>query len=194
MNRKALGGAALVLAGGFIARETLVWGFNKALDAASAGFRSGANFASFSWLNATALVLMILGMALVLWPRPKPSTTKRSDYSFLYDGAGRIVRRVRSHRSAKWFHRDGLEPVSDIASSGLALLLTYEKAGFYVPDLDHEYAEQVAVGLEAYFSTLIPLMGQGHVMEAMTVSEVASEDAQRAASSHDPRYWFHGTY
>ncbi|WP_231420786.1 hypothetical protein [Sphingomonas sp. Leaf205] len=194
MNRKALGGAALVLAGGFIGRETLVWIFNKTLDAASAGVRGGLGFAGLSWLNAAAFVLIIVGMALVLWPRSRPPITKANDHRVLYDGAARIVRRVRSHRSAKWFQRDDLEPVSDIARAGFALLLTYEKAGFKVPDLEHEYAEQVAVGLEAYFSTLMPLLAQGHDMEALSVSGEASGQAQGAASSFDVRYWFHGTY
>jgi hypothetical protein len=192
MNRKAVGGAALVVAGGFLGRETLVWGFNRLLDVLSAGVRGGVGFASLSWQNGTAISLVVIGMVLVLWPRPKPVATRAKSYTHLYEGAKGIIRRVRAHRGARYFMRDRLEPISDIVRAGDAVLLSFAKAGFHVPTLDAPHEEQIAVGQEAYFACLIQLIGRGHFDEAILTAATASEEAMLAASSMHPRDWFTG--
>jgi len=84
--------------------------------------------------------------------------------------------------------------VSDIGLAGYAILITFEKAGFHVPDFNNDYAEQVAVGLEAYMSALYPVLAQGHWQEAIELSESASEQAVEVAKSFDVQHWFHSGY
>lgn len=191
VNRIALGGGALLIAGAFLGREALVWAFNKALDAASAGVRSGISFATFSWQNGAAFTLVVAGLTLVLWPKPKKPTPVSEHYDHLWSGAASIINRVRAHRSAKWFERDRLEPTTDIARAGLAVLLTFQKAGFEVPRLQCQYAEQVAVGLEAYFAALIQMLRQGHYTEAKASSQSASEHAMQVGQRFNTQEWFY---
>ena len=194
MNRKTLGGAALVIAGGFIGRETLIWAFNRLLDAATSGIRGGVSFASLTWQNGVASVLIVGGLVLVLWPKPKPMAVMAQSYAPLYQGARNIIRRVRAHRNSRYFMRDDLEPVSDIVRAGDAIMLSFAKAGFHVPTLDVPYNEQVAVGQETYFAGLIQLLGRGHIDEAVLASSAASEEAVQAAAMMNPHAWFSAGY
>lgn len=192
MNRKTLGGAALVVAGGFLGRETLVWIFNKALDAVSSGVKNGVSFAGLSWQNSVAFCLIAIGLTLALWPKTKAQGETEERHDNLLDGAVAIINRVRQHRSAKWFNRDRLEPTGDIARAGMSLLLTYEKAGFHVPNFPQGlYAENVAVGLESYFSGLVQLISQGHISEAKGWSQSASSSAEAAARNLNVQEWFY---
>lgn len=197
LNRKRIAGAALLTAGAFLAREALVWAYNKTLDAAGAGIQGGLDFASASWLNAGAFLLIGVGVILLLWPnKPKEEGSRKEhdDLSALKRGAVSVIRRVRGHRSTRWYSRDRLEPVADIARSGLAVLVSFDKNGFKVPHLEVTYAEQVAIGLEAYFSILLPLLANGHPHEAILASDSASQEAEQAASAFDARGWFHSTF
>ncbi|MGL5837026.1 MAG: hypothetical protein ACRCY3_00830 [Sphingorhabdus sp.] len=192
MNRKTWGGAALILAGGFLGRETLVWAFNKILDAASSGVKDGVNFVTISWQNGVAVGLIAVGLILVLWPKPKAFAPPPKSYGHLFSGAVQIIERVRDHRAARWHERDRLEPTGDIARAGMSLLLTFEKEGFTVPRFgEGQYAENVAVGLESYFAALVQLISQGHIEEAKSFSVAASERAVQAARSLNVQEWFH---
>lgn len=190
LKQTTLGGGALLIAGAFLGRETLVWGFNKALDAASVGITSGISFISLSWQNGAALALISVGLILVVWPKPKKPVLVPESYEHLLSGAASIINRVRAHRSAKWFERDRLEPTTDIARAGIAVLMTFQKAGFEVPRLQFQYAEQVSVGLEAYFAALIQMLAQGHYAEAKASSHAASQHAVTVAQNLNLNEWF----
>jgi hypothetical protein len=190
VNRKTLGGAALLAAAVFLGREAVVWAFNRVLDALSSGVRGRVNFAALSWQNSLAVALAFAGLILVLWPKPKPAAVKAQSYRHLYDGARNVIQRVRAHRASRYFMRDRLEPVSDIVRAGDAILLSFAKAGFHVPEFDVPYNEQIAIGQEAYFASLIQLLGRGHIDEAKMASVPASQAAARAALLMNPQEWF----
>ena len=193
MNRIRLGGALLLGAAAFLGREALIWAFNKTLDAASSTVRGGIHFFSLSWQNGAAALLALCGLVLIAWPRKKALVVSpEDDLSGLWISAENIIRRVRSHRSTRWYARDRLEPSSDIARDGAALLVTFEKAGFKVPVFHGGYAEQVAVGLEAYFSSLVPLMRQQHIAEAKNLAPGAAQRAVSMAKTFKPESeWFY---
>lgn len=190
MNRKTLGGATLVISGGFLLRESLVWAFNRGLDALTSGVRGGVSFVSLSWQNGLAAALIIVGMTLVVWPKKISAVAKAERYDHLYHGARSIIRRVRAHRNSRYFNRDHLEPVSDIVRAGDAILLSFAKAGFHVPRLDVQYYEQAAVGQEAYFASLVQLLGRGHIDEARLAAPTASEQAALEAARLNIQHWF----
>lgn len=192
MNRVRVGGALLLGAAAFFGRETVIWTFNKTLDAASSGVRGGFHFVSLSWQNGAAAVLALSGVILIAWPRKKvPVVSPEDELSGLWISAENIIQRVRNHRSTRWYARDRLEPLSDIARDGIALLVSFEKAGFQVPVFHGGYAEQVAVGLEAYFSSLVPFMRQQHISEARALAPDAAQRAVSTANTFKPESeWF----
>ena len=71
------------------------------------------------------------------------------------------------------------------------MLLSFKGAGLSVPNFQVTYAEQVCVGLEAYFSALIPFMRDGHVSQVDTMADSAAHRAEGVAVSFDPKRWFH---
>jgi hypothetical protein len=203
MSRKTAGGAALIIAGGFLGRETLVWAFNKTLDAASSGIQNGIDFAALSWQNSAALALIVIGFSLVVWPKGKTTTGTNTEtgsepkisYARLLNSANSIVHRVRDHRSTNALWRDKLEPPGDIARAGMSVLLSFQKAGFTVPNFSNQqYSENVAIGLEAYFSAILQLIADGHIDEAKQVAIGASSRAEQLASAFNGQSWFHSEW
>ena len=191
--KRVSGGALLILAGLFLGREFLVWIVNRALDT----LRAGIKFTSLSWLNGVALILVIIGGSLALWPSKKrhsASRTTQTPATSLANAAASIIRRVRASRSVRWHARDRIEPIDDIARASLSTLLTFEKAGFHVPDLNFEFSEQIAVGASNYFEILLDLLRHGHFEEALTLAPSACKQAESEANTFEPRSWFYNIY
>ena len=188
MTLKKWGGAALVVAGGFFGREGLIWAYGKALDGLNVSVHSGIKFASLSWQNGVAIGLVVVGLALLLWPTSKRSASGyvkvSENTSYLYMRAVNMIDRIRHQRSAKWYERDSLEPLTDVARAGMSLLLLFRKAGFVVPHFQTSSAERVACGLEKYFELLVSLMSDGHTKEAKALSQEASEQAKSSANGY----------
>lgn len=66
MDKGKLGGGAfLLIAGGWIAREFLSWSFNKLLDALATGRGGALTWATFPWENLIGLILMGLGLYFI---------------------------------------------------------------------------------------------------------------------------------
>lgn len=196
MDRKAWGGVALLSVGLFLGREFIVWLFNKLLDAGNSAIQSGVSFASFSWQNTAAIVLTVVGLGFVLWPHPKATKAAAGpNYAGLARSSAYVLARIRSHRSARYFNRDRLEPITDLSSAGVAVLLSFEKAGFSVPDFPATfYAEQVCRGIEHYLATLIPLLTQGHFEQAKECSLAISNVSVNIARDSAEQNWFTQTY
>jgi hypothetical protein len=75
--------------------------------------------------------------------------------------------------------------------AGLSLLLTFEKQGFSAPNFGRElFAENVAVGLESYFSSLGQLISDNHVAEAKLYSIEVSKRAEEIAKNFEVHNWF----
>lgn len=196
MNRKAWGGVALLSVGLFLGREFIVWLFNKLLDAGTSAIQSGVSFAAFSWQNTAAIVLAVVGLGLVLWPHPKPAKVATGpNYTNLIRSGHSLLLRIRSHRSARYYHRDRLEPITDLSIAGFAVLLSFEKAAFAVPAFSSDlYADQVCRGLEHYLATMIPLLSQGHAEQAKEGSQDVSNMAETVARSSNHEQWFTNKY
>lgn len=190
VKKRRISGAVILVAAAFLAREALVWLYNQFLDAVSAGVRGGVQLPALEWQEAAALVLVIVGAGLLLWPANNLHEPKRDPLSGLAYRADDIIHRARYHRAAQWFERDRLEPVGDIARDGLALLVSFNKAGCRVPEFGVKSPEQLVVGLEAYFLTLLPLIKNDHYAEARAASKTASEHAVTIASQMTREQWF----
>jgi hypothetical protein len=70
-QRRSAGGA-LALAGGIFGKETLVWGWNKTLDALAATVPTGAGTMTFPWMDAAGLTLLATGLGLFVSSYRKP--------------------------------------------------------------------------------------------------------------------------
>lgn len=190
MRKKVLGGVTLFTAGAFFAREFLVWAYGKALEGLFTSTGSFYSFLTDSWQNAFGIALMLVGLTLTFFPRRQSPDVSLDPSIHMHASAVAIIERVRAHRSSPWFRQQNLEPIEDIARAGLAVLVSFQKTGFAVPRFDCPYFEQVAIGLERYFSVLLPLMSQGHLEEAKLASTPAAEQATEVANHFKPQLWF----
>lgn len=190
IDRQTLGGLSLFAAGLFFLREAIIWLFGRALDALAVGF----HLATLSWSNVAATLLMATGVTLVFWPRRASKAIASSEavptYSHLIGPATNVVRRIRAQRSARYFSRDRLEPLNDVIQTGLAVLISFEKAGFAIPDLDFEHSEQMAIGLDAFLSPVIQLLNLGHIDEAKALSPELSSSSMDTGRQFNTQLWF----
>jgi hypothetical protein len=93
MKRRTVGGSALVIAGGFFGRETLIWVYNKILDVASSTLKDDVTFMALSWQDGVAAVLIAFGLILVVWQNPKSDAPRRNNHLILANDAAQIIKR-----------------------------------------------------------------------------------------------------
>lgn len=190
-NKKLAGGvfitASLILFG----KETLLWAWNKALDTASTGV-DGVTLTAIPWQNLIASLMALTGFLLLFWPSKKVAKPSRSSLMYsLYESADCYVTKVRYDRQLDWFESDSAENREDLAREGISLALQFQNSGIQAPNFNETSAAKICVGLELYFSALIPFMRDGHVtqVDGMAASEAAR--AMDVCKSFDPRKWFH---
>ena len=148
--------------------------------------------AAFPWQNAIATVMALVGGYLAFWPTKKPIKRSRSsEFYGLYVLADHWVEKVRDDRSMDWYEREkfGTENLIDLARDGISLALTFQKAGINAPNFQNPSAEKVCVGLEHYFSAMIPFMRDGHVAQVEGMAVAQAKCALEVGETFDPRRW-----
>lgn len=192
-NQKLAGGTILIGSLVLFGKETLAWAWAKILDAASTG-AANVTMTAIPWQNLIASLMGVTGLALLFWPARKVNKPSRSSQLYdLYQIADYWVSRVRDDRSVKWFERDraGLENTVDMARDGISLALTFKKAGISAPNFETTSAEKICIGLEHYFSQLIPFMRDGHVEQVEKMALHTAERAIVVATNFEPSKWHH---
>lgn len=192
MNKKIWAGFSFLAAGLFLAREFFVWLFNKALDNITSSF--GQVIYHLSLQTLISLFLIIAGVILIFLSNSKSKINNYTVYNELLLLSVNIVIRIRKHRSAKWHSRNALEPLSDITRSGASALLSFQKAGFTIPVMEVDNAEQAAFGMEIYLSTLAQLLKDKHYVEAKEIAPELSSRSESLAKLFNVQDWHQNTY
>jgi hypothetical protein len=73
---------------------------------------------------------------------------------------------------------------------GAALLMSFQKNGFSVPNYQTTEAERVAIGMEHYFQVIAPMLRAGHIDEAKALSVSLAQEADRRSASYQPNDWW----
>ncbi|WP_417323161.1 hypothetical protein [Erythrobacter aureus] len=93
-----------------------------------------------------------------------------------------ILRRLQAHQGTRAWIQNERDPLADVVRDGASLLLTFEKAGFHVPDFfSLDLVHQRAACLHAYLDVVMPLLRDGHGQEARKLAFDASRNAEKAA-------------
>ncbi|MEP6786734.1 MAG: hypothetical protein ABI898_13500 [Sphingomonadales bacterium] len=190
--------AAFGTAFGVIFREALGWLVGKVLDRLPLP-RSAANAVNWDaipWLNMLAFALLALGVYL-FWrggrmqsaKSGKPRTREELLRSLYHQGSN-IVDRVRHYRRQRWLGGDNGNEIIDTAKDGISLLLTYAKEGLVVPEFTSQDAAEICIGLDMYFSTIGPLMRDGHLPQIQASMGTIAKNAENAALSFNPGDWY----
>jgi hypothetical protein len=189
-NKKLAGGAFIVTSFILFGKETLLWAWNKALDTVSTG-AGDMSLTAIPWQNLVASLFGLAGMGLLFWPAKKVKKQSRRSLMYdLYQNADYFVSRVRHDRQLSWFERDRGENRIDLARDGISLALQFQNSGIAAPNLDERSAEKICIGLEHYFSALIPFMRDGHVTQVDNMAATQAERATAVCKSFDPARWF----
>jgi hypothetical protein len=194
-NKRKLAGGTFVVGGLILfGKETLLWVWNKVLDAFSTGLpEGGVSVAALPWQHILASILTLSGLSLLFWPSGKKE--RANPYSELWIRADNVVARIRHQRNeGRWIRLAGGEPVTDVARDGISTLLLFAKQGLATPVFQTTSAERVAVGLEHYFSTMIPLLRDGHIETATACAAEVSKVAEGAAASFKLEKWSNDPY
>jgi hypothetical protein len=189
-NKKLAGGAFIVTSFILFGKETLLWVWNKSLDTVSTG-AVDMSLTAIPWQNLIASFFGLAGIGLLFWPNKKITKPSRRSLMYnLYQSADNFVSRVRHNRQLSWFERDRGENRVDLARDGISLALQFQNSGIPAPNLDERSAEKICVGLEHYFSALIPFMRDGHVAQVDSMAAIQVERASTACKSFEPARWF----
>lgn len=187
-------GGVFIAAGLLLANETVAWIWNKALD-----WLRG-NWATLPWFQILGMLILVSGLALVLWPRPKvptpaPPPSRAARVWQVFQKGNRLADVITKDRKLAYYMRDDARDPDVLAANAASLSLSLEKEGFpALPTPTDLPAYSYLVGVEAYFSTLFPLVRDGHIEEAEeTAAElVASLGPQmRAFNTYN---WFINRY
>jgi hypothetical protein len=192
-NNKLAGGAILIGSLVLFGKETVAWGWSKILDSISNGAASMA-ITAIPWQNLIASLMGVTGLALLFWPTSKVKKPSRAGQLYnLYQSADYWVSRVRYDRDLEWFERDrtGVENRVDLARDGVSLALTFLKNGIPAPNFETTSAEKICVGLEHYFSQMMPFMRDKHVAQVEAMAAATAERAIVVATTFSPEKWFH---
>ena len=190
-NGKLAGGtfiaASLILFG----KETLLWAWNRILDIVSKGASADMSLAAVPWQNLIASLMGLAGLSLLFWPTKKAAKPSRATQLYrLYQRADHFVSRVRHDRRLSWYERDGSENRGDLARDGISLLLSFQSAGLPTPEMQTQSAEKICVGLETYFSQLMPFMRDGQLGQIDAMVSGAAKHGDSTAEAFDARTWF----
>ncbi|AJA08490.1 hypothetical protein SKP52_07855 [Sphingopyxis fribergensis] len=184
----------LVAAGLFLANETAAWVLNNALD----WLRQ--NWALIPWMQIVGLVALASGVLVVVWPRkktppPPPPPTRSARIRAAFNQGKAIADAVSKDRRLKSFMLDYARDLTVLAANADSVFLTLEKEGFPVlrcPDVLN--AENYLVGVQGYFSTLYPLIRDGHFDEAEGLASDVAAGLVEQMRSFNPRNWLYSPH
>lgn len=189
-NKKLAGGAFIIGSIILFGKETFAWGWGKLLDALSNG-ATGVTLTAIPWQNLIGSLMGIAGLILLFWSLQKSKTPSRAQQLYrLYERADYFVSRVRHDRRLAWYQRDRRENLVDLARDGISLLLSFKNAGLPVPDFQTRSAEKICVGIEAYFSQLMPFMRDGQISQVDAIIAEAAKHAEITCDAFDAETWF----
>lgn len=184
----------LIAAGAFLLNETASWLWNNALD------WLGQNWDTIPWMQLIGLLALLCGVLVLTWPRkklpaPPPELSRNQRLAAAFKQGKAISDAIGKDRRLKHFMLDYARDLNVLAANSDSVFITLEKEGFPVlrsPDrLD---TESYLVGVQSYFSTLYPLIRDGHFGEAESLAgEIASALVEHMRS-FDPKQWFHSKY
>lgn len=141
--------------------------------------------------SPVAWFVLFIGLFLVLrpfWAKPKvPSQAERLRH--LYAEADRIVHRIRNIREVKWLRQETGDEVIELVRDGQSLLLSFAKSGLPIPQFRTHSAERALIGQHEYFSTLCPLIRDGHVENVEAIAEEIAGRAEQLSISFDLENW-----
>lgn len=184
----------LFAAGLFLANETAAWVLNKMLD----WLRQ--NWASIPWMQMVGLVALTSSVFLIVWPRKKgppakPMPTRQDRIRAVFNQGKVLADAVGKDRRLKSFMLDYARDLNILAANADSIFITLEKEGFPVlrsPDkLD---VASYLVGVQAYFSTLYPLVRDGHFEEAEDLANEVAATLVEQMRSFDPRNWLYSPH
>lgn len=169
---------------GLTMNEAYGWGVGALLDFI-APYASWKYISSVRWGGVIGIAAALLGCTLLFWPAksppapPAPPDPTRQ----LIDTAQRFLNDLRECMSiSRVMGSASVEDrLIDVMQQGCAVALSFEKAGYRVPELPDE-ARECATFLGQYFRTLLPIMREGHIVEA---KEVAEDLTKRVAEQSD---------
>jgi hypothetical protein len=143
-----------------------------------------------------AWFVLLMGLFFVVRPLWASKPTVRSNpYPALAQNADVISHNITTYRGTRRVFRDMLPSLMPTVHQGLALLVSFEKSGFSVPNFETREAERIAVGMEHYFTVIAPMLRAGHVEEAKGLAVSLSEAAeQRAVTFQTNKWWTHNDY
>lgn len=170
----------LLASAAVLGKETVLWAWNQFLDFVSTGAGGAMTLASFPWQNAIASLLALIGSALVLWPNK--AGKRASKYDRLVHRSQYLVARLRKQREPQYV-RHVIEPLTDVCRDGASTLVMYDQLGFAVPHFTTNEAERIAVAMEHYFSTMFPLLRDGHIQIARNQAADIAEQAALLGST-----------
>ena len=143
-----------------------------------------------------AWFVLLMGLFFVvrpLWANERQP--KGNPYRVLWTRADNIVGRVRQQRNDGWRLRLlGGEPVTDVTRDGFSTLLMFKQQGFAIPTFNTNSAEKIAIGLEHYFATMMPLLRDGHIEMARTTAPETSNVAESQAARFQLKDWSNDPY
>ncbi len=137
------------------------------------------------------LLVALFFVVRPLWTSKAPAIEHRaSPYLALASDAGMVAHNITTYRATKRVFRDMLPAFLPMLHNGMALLLSFQKEGFYVPSFHTSEGERVAVGMEHYFTVIAPLLRAGHIDEAKGLSASLSQEAERRSQSFQLDKWW----
>ena len=191
LSKRKIAGGLLLAASGLFGKETFAWVLGKGLDFVSQG-ADEMTIGAFPWQNALATVMALVGAYLAFWPTKRPTkVTRQERLRQLSRSADHFVSRVRFSRGLEWSQRPGNESALDMARDGQSILIFFKEHGLAVPTFQSQWAENVCVGMEEYFTALIPFMRDGHVSQVEASMHNAVRRAENAASTFIAEKWYY---
>jgi hypothetical protein len=189
VTRRRIGGAAFLVAAGWLGRETLAWLLGRLLNLITDG-AGNVSLAAVPWQNSLALLLALFGGYLAFWPvRKVVGPTPQDRARTLANRATYIVRRIREFQHNPFLQRHN-DPLEDIIRDGVSLMIDVGKEGYEIPNYDADSGEQFAAGLLLYFGAISPLWRDGHLDEAKSVSSRLAANAGKAAAETKPENFY----
>jgi hypothetical protein len=190
LSKRRVGGGFLLVAGSLFGKETFAWLIGKGLDFVSQGVGS-VTLTAFPWQNAIATLMALVGAYFAFWPDKRPvrlSVEQRAHRLGAY--AAKIVARFHAHRGPFGRVAEAKDPFSGVIQDGISLLISFEKEGFRVPNMEGLYeGERRAVCMLDYFAVIGPLLRDGHVDEARGASSQLAQNAINQASEMQLGYF-----
>ena len=98
--------------------------------------------------------------------------------------------RISDFRATSPLWRSDLPPFEPLIHDSMALLISFGKMGFAVPEFATSEGERIAVGLEYYFVTMSSLLRQGHADVAQEKAAEISQNAESLARNFDLNKWW----